>query len=58
MISGRAMVSEQLAHGDGGVAHAVGEAPLVVVPGQDAHERAVHDLGLVEVEDATSADRG
>src|SRR5690606_1330629 len=37
--------------GDGGVAHAVREAPFVVVPGQDAHEGAFHDLGLVHVED-------
>lgn len=37
---------EELRHGDGGVAHTVGEAPLVIIPGQDANEVAVHDLGL------------
>ena len=45
-----APLSEQLAHRHGRVGHAVREAPLVVVPGQDTHERAVHHLGLVEVE--------
>src|SRR5262245_8062470 len=42
--------SAELAHGDGGVAHAVGEAPLVVVPAHDPHEGATLDLGLVHVE--------
>src|SRR5262245_50581344 len=42
--------SHHLRHGDGGVGHAVGEAPLVVVPGEHAHQPAVHDLGLREVE--------
>src|SRR5512143_4239322 len=42
--------SEQLAHRDGCIRHSVGEAPLVVVPGHHAHQRAVHDLGLVHVE--------
>ena len=36
---------------DGRVRHTVGEAPLVVVPGQDAHELAFHDLRLVDRED-------
>ena len=43
--------SDQLAHRHRGVDHAVGKAPLVVVPRHHAHERAVHDLGLVHVED-------
>ncbi len=47
----RISVSDQLAHGDGRVGHAVREAPLVVVPGHHPHQRAVHDLGLVHVED-------
>src|SRR5262245_15271018 len=40
--------SDELGHRHCGVRHAVGEAPLVVVPGQDRNHRAVHDLGLVE----------
>jgi hypothetical protein len=44
-------VLDQFCHRDGGVGHAVGEAPLVVVPGQHRHHRTVHDLGLVHVED-------
>src|SRR5471032_851095 len=40
----------QLAHGDGGVGHAVGEAPLVVVPGDDADECAAENLGLIDAE--------
>ncbi len=43
--------SDQLAHSDGRVGHAVGEAPLVVVPGHHPHQGAIHDLGLVHVED-------
>src|SRR5665213_1703384 len=43
--------SDQLAHRHGGVRHAVGEAPLIVIPRHHAHEGAVHDLGLVHVED-------
>src|SRR5690606_31410400 len=39
--------SDQFAKRNGRVGHAVREAPLVVVPGQDAHEVAVEDLGLV-----------
>src|SRR5688572_28485255 len=38
---------DQLGHRRGGVRHAVGEAPLVVVPGQHAHEIAALHLGLV-----------
>ena len=45
------MGSEQLAHGNGRVGHAVREAPFIVVPGQDADEVAVDHLGLVHVED-------
>ena len=41
---------DQLAHRHGGVGHAVGEAPFIVVPGHDAHEVAVHHLGLVQRE--------
>src|SRR5262245_47334772 len=47
--SGRVM-SDVLAEGDGGVGHAVGEAPFIVIPGEHAHERTVHDLGLIHVE--------
>src|SRR5271166_3561541 len=43
--------SDELRQRDGGVGHAVREAPFVVVPGQDAHEGSVDDPGLVEVED-------
>src|SRR5689334_4916647 len=43
--------SDQLAHGDGGVAHAVREAPLVVVPGDNADKGAGDHLGLVEGDD-------
>ena len=46
----RLSASDQLRQRDGGVAHTVGEAPLVVVPGEDTHEGAVDHLGLVEVE--------
>src|SRR5437016_2903522 len=34
----------------GGVEHAVGEAPLVVVPGADFHQRALADPGQASVE--------
>ena len=50
MIRGRVIAYEQLAHGNGRVAHPVGEAPLIVVPGQDAHQGAFDHLGLVHVE--------
>src|SRR5687768_8775066 len=49
MRSGRAM-SDMLGEGDGGVGHAVGEAPFIVVPGEHPHQRAVYHLGLVHVE--------
>src|SRR5688572_26693888 len=42
--------SPQLAERGGGVAHAVGEAPLVVVPGQHAREPALDDLRLLDIE--------
>src|ERR1700726_4622974 len=42
--------SDQLPHRHGGVGHAVGETPLVVVPRHHPHERAVHHLGLIHVE--------
>src|SRR5579883_1240890 len=45
------LASAQLAHRDGGVGHTVGEAPLVVIPRHHADQRAVHNLGLVHVED-------
>ncbi|ENN87327.1 hypothetical protein RHSP_26257 [Rhizobium freirei PRF 81] len=48
---GRNPGSDQLGEGNGRVGHAAGEAPFVVVPGQDAHEVAFHDLGLVARED-------
>src|ERR1700689_1731612 len=38
--------SAQLAHRDGGIDHAVGEAPFIVVPRQDPHQRAAHDFCL------------
>src|SRR5580692_1038335 len=44
------IASDQLAHRDGGVGHAVGEAPFIVVPAQNAHEIAVHHFCLVERE--------
>lgn len=43
--------SDRLGEGDCRVGHAVGEAPFVVVPGEDTDEVAFHDLGLVERED-------
>src|SRR5437660_5803468 len=43
--------SDQLPHRDGRVGHAVGEAPFVVVPRHDTHQRSIDDLGLVHVED-------
>src|SRR5215510_12463474 len=49
MRSGRFM-SDVLAHGDGGVRHTVGEAPFIVIPGEHAHQIAVHDLRLIHVE--------
>ena len=48
----------ELAHRHGGIGHAVGEAPFVVVPAHDPDERAVHDLGLVHVEGRRVASRG
>src|SRR5665213_4545183 len=48
---GSARSLKQLAHRHGGVGHAVGEAPLVVIPRHHAHQRAVHHLGLIHVED-------
>src|SRR5690606_28154867 len=46
----RSMNSAELAHRHGGVGHAVGEAPSVVVPGKHAHELALDHLGLLQVE--------
>ena len=40
--------SDQLPHRDGGIRHAVGEAPFVVIPAHDGDEIAVHHLGLIE----------
>ena len=54
----RAAPSDQLRHGDGGIRHAVREAPFVIVPGQHADEGAVHHLGLVHVEGGRMPDRG
>src|SRR6202171_6358404 len=45
-----AMKSEQLPHRHGGVGHAVGEAPFIVVPRHHPHQRAVLHLGMVHVE--------
>ena len=54
-IAGRSRMvkasGDSLAEGDGGVGHAVREAPFIVVPGQHRHEIAVHHLGLVERDD-------
>src|SRR5258708_18909044 len=41
---------QQLPHRHGGVGHAVGKAPFIVVPRHHAHQRAVLHLGLVHVE--------
>src|SRR5260221_13958717 len=41
---------QQLPHRHGGVRHAVGETPFIVVPGHHPHQRAVLHLGLVHVE--------
>ena len=49
---------EQLAHGDGGVGHAVGEAPFIVVPREHRHEGAVENLGLVDARRSRNADHG
>src|SRR5271165_4660487 len=46
----RSASCDELAHGNGGVDHAVGEAPFVVVPRHHPHQRAVDDLGLVDGE--------
>ena len=43
---------------DGGVGHAVGEAPLVVVPGQHAHQPAVDDLRAASGRRSTTAGCG
>ena len=37
--------------GDGDVQHAVGEAPLVVVPARHLHQRAAGDLGQQRIDD-------
>ncbi len=44
--------SDQLAHRDSGIRHAIGEAPFVVVPAHDLNEIPVHHLGLIERERA------
>src|SRR5579863_1854181 len=44
--------SGELAHRHRGVDHAIGEAPLIIVPRHHPHQRAVDDLGLVDVENA------
>ena len=51
-----AMSSYQPAHGDCGIAHAVGEAPFIVIPGHDAAEIAVDDLRRIQ--DRKSSLRG
>ena len=40
---------KQLGERNGCVAHAAGEAPLIIVPGQNAHKAIVHDQGLRRV---------
>src|SRR6185295_9638749 len=47
---GHVAALDKLAHGNRSVAHTVGEPPFIVVPGQDADEIAVHDLGLIHGE--------
>src|SRR5216684_7000650 len=42
--------SEQLPHRHGGIGHAVGETPFIVVPGHHPYQRPVQHLGLVHVE--------
>ena len=44
-------LSDQLAHRNSRIGHAVREAPLIVIPGEDRHEIAIHYLSLVHVED-------
>src|SRR5206468_1638000 len=51
MRTGRLMPSDDLRHGGGGIGHAIGEAPFVVIPAHDAHQRSFYDLGLVHMED-------
>src|ERR1700680_4894981 len=48
---GPAASSAELAHRHRGVDHAIGEAPFIVVPRHHPHQGAVHDLGLVHMED-------
>ena len=43
-------VLAELAHGDRRVTHAVGKAPLIVIPTHDAHQRAIDHLGLIQME--------
>ena len=50
--------SDQLAHRHGGVGHAVGEAPLVVVPGHHAHEACRPSPWSGPCGRSRSADRG
>src|SRR6516164_5681425 len=40
---------KQLGERNGCIAHAGGETPLIIVPGQSAHNAIVHDLGLRRV---------
>ena len=41
---------EQFAHGNCSVAHAVRETPFIIIPGEDAHEGAFQNLGLIHME--------
>src|ERR1700682_5324425 len=41
---------QQLPHRHGGIRHAVGKTPFIVVPRHYPHQRAVLHLGLVHVE--------
>src|SRR5690606_16807759 len=50
ILSLRSFASVGVRHGDCGVAHPVGEAPLVIVPAQHTHEGAVNHLRLGQIE--------
>ena len=44
--SAEEILLDQLRHRQSGVRHARGEAPFVVVPGEDTHQPAIDDIGL------------
>jgi hypothetical protein len=41
---------DEFTHRNGCVAHAIGEAPFIIIPGQDRAECAIHNFGLIHVE--------